>query len=246
MAVTFFFVLGGFSMTLGYNDKVIKSDFIYKSYITKRCIKFYPLHWLSLLAVMPLTLIPFKVQQIPVFIANAALLQSWIPMQEMYFSFNKVSWYLADTMFFAIIFPLLFKWIKKGTRDRVLIATLFACFYAVFSIMLPPEKCHAILYISPYVRLADFVFGIYLALLYFKLRNTSKWRNGSLVGQTVVLGLIILLVAESCILSENIRMIAPVYWILVGAIILTASLTKPTGGGKFPYWKTNGCYALAN
>ncbi len=62
MAVSFFFVLGGFSMTIGYKDKVLKSYFSYKDYLSRRYIKFYPLHWLCLLAVMPLFILSFKTQ----------------------------------------------------------------------------------------------------------------------------------------------------------------------------------------
>lgn len=234
MAVAFFFVLGGFSMTLGYKEKVLRSDFCYKSYLTKRCIKFYPLHWLCLLTVMPLVLFSFSPTDIPVFLANASLLQAWIPIQKVYFSFNWVSWYLADTMFFAVMFPLLFRWIAiSGTRGRVIIAALFAIIYGIVAFIIPTESYHAILYISPYMRLFDFVFGIYLALLYFKLNECpSKLWNGSVVWQLIIIMLIVLLVVESSILPKDIRRISPVYWALVAVVILMASLTSGrTWGG---------------
>ncbi len=47
-AVSFFFVLSGFSLTIGYRDRVLQPGFNYLSYITKRLVKFYPLHWLVL------------------------------------------------------------------------------------------------------------------------------------------------------------------------------------------------------
>lgn len=48
IAVTFFFVLSGFVMTVGYRDKILQPGFSYKTYIIKRMTKFYPLHWLVL------------------------------------------------------------------------------------------------------------------------------------------------------------------------------------------------------
>lgn len=235
MAVAFFFILGGFSMTLGYKDKVIRSDFRFKQYLTRRCIKFYPFHWLCLLAVLPLSLLSFRMSQIPVFFANAALLQAWVPIKSVYFSFNWASWYLADTMFFAIVFPIVFRWIvSAGAKGRALIAILIASLYALLVVLLPKEQYHAILYISPYVRLTDFIFGIYLALLFGKLKHIpARWWNSKTAGQIIVFALITLLVVESCLLPENTRLIAPVYWILVGAVILIASLIKPSGGGYF-------------
>ena len=235
MAVVFFFVLGGFSMTLGYQNKVLRPDFSYKKYLTRRLTKFYPLHWLCLLAVLPLSLLSFSTNLIPVFFANAALLQAWFPIKSVYFSFNAVSWYLADTVFFAIMFPFVFKWIvNAGVKGRVLIAILMVSLYALIAVLLPKDQYHAILYISPYVRLTDFVFGIYLALLYGKIKDVSaKWWNTKTAGQIIIFTLIALLVIESCMLSENTRLIAPVYWIFVGPVILTASLIKPSCGGIF-------------
>ncbi len=232
MAVAFFFVLGGFGMTLGYKDRINQSSFSYKQFLTRRCIKFYPLHWLCLFAIIPFYLLSFRLWQIPVFFINATLFHSWVPIKAVYFSFNAVSWYLADTMFFALLFPLLFKRIVNSGRCGIItIAILFAIIYVMVAIILSEDKYHAVLYISLYMRLNDFVFGIYLALLYQKLKaEPVKWWNGSLTGQIIVLFFILLLVVESCILAENVRMIAPVYWILVGAVIITASFIN---GGDF-------------
>lgn len=235
MGVTFFFVLGGFSMTLGYQDKVLKPGFSYQQFITKRCIKFYPLHWLCLLGIMPLALASFKVQQLPIFFANATLLQSWIPIQQVYFSFNWVSWYLADTMFFAVMFPMVFKLIATtNTKGRAAIAVLLAIIYAFVAILLPTEDYHAVLYISPYMRLFDFIFGIYLALLFLKVtEQPTKWWNGNVIGQLGIVIFILLLVIESCLLPKDATLIAPLYWIPVALLILIASLMDRSGGGYF-------------
>lgn len=233
MAVAFFFVLGGFSMTLGYKDKVVMTDFSYKQYITKRSVKFFPLHWLCLLAVMPIVLFSFKLNQIPLFFANAALLQTWVPIQKVYFSFNWVSWYLADTMFFAVMFPLVFNLIATASvKGRTAIAVSLAFIYAFVAIILPIEKYHAVLYISPYMRLFDFIFGIYLALMFLKIKEQpTQWWYGNVIGQLGIFVLILLLVIESCLLPEDVTWMAPVYWIPVALLILIASLIDSTGGG---------------
>lgn len=247
MAVAFFFVLGGFSMTLGYKDKVLQPGFSYKNYLNRRFIKFYPLHWLCILAILPWSIQTYKGLSLPVFFANASLIQTWFPVMSVYFSFNAVSWYLADTVFFAIMFPLVFKWIvKAGAMGRVRIVILIVSLYALIVVLLPKDLYHAILYVSPYVRLTDFVFGIYLALLYGKLKDASpKWWNSKTAGQIIVFSLIVLLVLESCLIPEIARMIAPVYWLLLGAVIILAALIKPSGGGIL-YLKTNTFYALAS
>ena len=119
LAVAFFFVLSGFSLTLGYKDRVFLSEFSYKQYLTRRCVKFFPLHWITLLADIPLVLMmSFHWWLIPVFFINAALLQSLVPVKEVYFSFNAVSWFLADILIFALLFPFLLKDICRRTEKQ--------------------------------------------------------------------------------------------------------------------------------
>lgn len=232
MAVTFFFVLGGFAMTLGYKDKIMKEEFNYKQYLTRRCIKFYPLHWMCLVATIPFFVLSFGQKDIPILIINAALLQSWIPVYDVYFSFNAVSWYLSDTMFFAVVFPYVFKRIVTSSpKGKGLILVMMAIVYIVVAVFIPEEKHHAILYISPYMRLMDFVFGILLALVYLKLKEQHQMRWNNTIAQLAIITLIAILVVESCILSENTRLIAPIYWLPVALLIVITSLLELNGGG---------------
>lgn len=234
MAVAFFFVLSGYSMTLGYKDRILRPDFSYKQYLTRRCIRFFPLHWLCLIAVLPLVILSFKPEQVPIFFINASLLQTWIPIHKVYFSFNWVSWYLADTMFFAIVFPIVSKWILGcSTKGRIAIATGFTIVYVIVATLLPIELRHAILYISPYMRLTDFVFGIFLALGYSEIKDKVKPLKNRYLWELIVFTCIILLVIESSLISESTSFIAPVYWIFVSVVILSASLTSRDGGGHF-------------
>ena len=233
MAVTFFFVLGGFVMTLGYKDKIASKDFDYKQYLTRRCIKFYPLHLLCILAVMPLAFLSFTWLDVPKLALNAVLLQTWVPIPEWYFSFNWVSWYLANTMFFAAVFPFVFKCISgASSKGKGLMASLMAIIYVVVAVSIPEEKYHAILYISPYMRLMDFVLGIFLALDYLKLKECPMEKRNNAVCQIAIVSLIVLLVVESCLLSENATLFAPVYWIPVALLILIASLSETSWGGQ--------------
>lgn len=246
MAVAFFFVLGGFSMSIGYKDRISNQNFNYKQYLIRRCGKFYPLHWMCLLATLPFFILSFTWIDIPILAVNAALLQSWIPVYDVYFSFNAVSWYLADTMFFAVVFPFILKWIMgASSKGKALITVAMAIAYVAVAILIPEEKYHAILYVSPYMRLMDFIFGVFLALGYIKLQERPQTKHKTTVYQIAIISIIILLVIESCLLSENTRLIAPVYWLPVALLIVTASLLELNGGAK-KYFKTS-CYSvLAN
>ena len=236
MAVAFFFVLGGFSMTLGYKDRLSRPDFGYRQYITRRAIKFYPLHWLCLLAALPLVGLPSTMKQGGVFMLNAALMQTLLPLKPLFFSYNAVSWYLADTLFFAVVFPPLLRLIlKASTRGRTVVATAISLLYAAAVISLPTKLYHPILYISPYARLVDFVFGIFLALAYMRLSKSGIVENlpkSTYLWIVFVVGLILLLVIESCLLVGNpVINIAPVYFVPIGLLVLSASMLGRTGGG---------------
>lgn len=248
MAVTFFFILGGFSMTLGYRDKVAKPDFSYMQYLTRRCIKFYPLHWLCLILAIPFTIAIFKWSHIPVFMVNAGLMHTLLPFEKLNFSYNTVSWYLADTMFFAVVCPFVLRFLLKSSKiTRRLIAVGFVVLYTAIAIVIPTELYHMVLYVSPYVRLADFILGIYLALVYLQYKEQIEKRI-KLTNNTMavfVLILIALLVFQSCVLSKEIRFIAPVFWPLVAAIVLLTSLSERAGGGKI-YLKTCSYSVSAN
>lgn len=227
MGVAFFFVLGGFAMTLGYHQKVMLPEFRYSSYLTKRMIKFYPLHWLCLLAVLPLCVDTFSWLTLPF---NAALLHSWVPISDFYFSYNTVSWYLADTLFFAVVFPFLFKGIKSMNRPpKWIIVVLLVLVYIFLTILIPDNKRHAILYINPLVRLLDFIAGISAGLLLLNVKENrliknivekhSKFFNWFVF--LLVGALIIQTVAESMI---GIKTCPPLFWPLIMIIIIITSL----------------------
>lgn len=237
MGVAFFFVLSGFSMTLGYHERVMSPDFNYKQYLTRRAIKFYPLHWMTLLANIPLTLMSvFHWWLIPLFFVNAALLQTIFPIQEVYFSFNAVSWFLSDILLFTVAFPFVFRKIIAMTKSALfIIMTAGLVVYGIIvltSFHLPDSVMKGIVYISPFVRLFDFVFGILLGLVFLpmkqKLRTMQYPRyKGVIMKGVIMIGVIVmiaLLMVESLVLSDKISLIAPLYWPLIAFLIMMAAL----------------------
>lgn len=238
LGVAFFFMLGGFALSLGYYDKVCKPDFTILPYIRRRCEKFFPLHWLCLIAILPLSLLPI-IQgageinaTIATLIPNLFLLQSLIPIKSVYFSFNAVSWYLSATMILAILYPFIIKGLNKlSGRGKSLILIVILAAYSMLVCILPVERRHAILYINPMVRVVDFIIGIYLCLLYriisTKVRaiaTPNKWN------EAISLMMIVVAVVTSCMVSKETRLIAAVYWMPL-SILLISCMTNATWGG---------------
>lgn len=232
MATSFFFVLGGFGLTLGYKEKVINSGFNYKQYLTRRLTKFYPLHWICLIASIPLVLISFRWMLIPTFFINAALLQTWFPFVNVYFSFNAVSWYLANTMFFAVVFPFLCRVIVK---HRITSAIFFIVAYILLAVLMPKDYYHYGLYINPLARTLDFVVGIYAALAFIRL-SENKWITSVMQRGNIIVLAMFLVIATMVyviyIIPTVVSYFSVIYWIPVVFVILNASLLGKVGGAN--------------
>ena len=232
LGVSFFFILGGFCTTLGYKDKVTRDDFSYGSYLKNRLIKFYPLHWLCLLIALAWALLmsqSITTKGLAVLGINAALLQSWIPLKGIYFSYNAVSWYLSNTVFFVFAFPVVAKLLMRK-RSRYLFLLILLLTYSALCVFLPKDYVHAILYINPLVRLCDFIVGILAALLYTDIRKHKPYMFVNLAGKA--LGIIIFagLIVMSLVINKDIQLMAWIYWIPCIILLIIIALG---GGGQY-------------
>jgi peptidoglycan/LPS O-acetylase OafA/YrhL len=178
--VGFFYVLSGFVLAYNYAGRVEtreqKLDFWFR-----RFARVYPAHVLTLLFCLPLVgsfiLVPI----------NAVLLQSWFPIQSIYYSVNGPSWSISNEAFFYAVFPLL-----VGISGRRLImwaaglvilalawtvafpAMAFDTHWEVAGFAIYPARFT--FYIFPPVRLLEFAIGMWLARLpatTFQLRHEA-------------------------------------------------------------------------
>lgn len=170
--VSFFMILSGFVMSVGYGEKTLQAGFYKKEFFIKRLVRLYPLHFLCLLGFIVLRLGNLSDLQVATLLPNAFLLQSWIPVKDFYFSGNAVSWCLSDMMFFYAMFPLLYRGMEKVKRWFLPVLVL----YVIVLFSLPDDYCHPLLYISPLFRLLDFVIGMltYKAYCFLKDRNMPE------------------------------------------------------------------------
>ena len=185
-------------MTLGYLDKVGSADFNYKKYLFRRFSKFYPLHWVCLAAWILLAMMSsMQIGDVKTFLANVLLIQSWIPDSKFYFSFNGISWYLSNTIFFAAVFPFIIKLIiNRSGKVNIIFCCIWASLYAAVCLIVPEHLRHAILYINPLVRLADFIVGIYTAKLFLLIKQLIKLIFHQAPPQQTFLSLLLLLLFQ--------------------------------------------------
>lgn len=174
MGVSFFLVLSGFVMCLGYADKVKLPTFSWRDFMKKRIIRLWPLHILCLLVWIVAAGVhsTFRLAPLPL-LGNFFMLQSWIPMVEA--KGNSVAWCLSDLVFFYALFPYLMRLRAKQLMVGVLV--YFGVILAV-GYSLPMYTSSGFImrdwffYFNPLPRLIEFSLGI---LLYHAYCRAEAW-----------------------------------------------------------------------
>ena len=220
-AVAAFFILSGFCMTLGYKERILSGNFNYIDYLKVRFAKFYTIHWVTLLAFV---IIAFYAGDLiinkRVFMTNVLLLQSWIPEQSYYFSYNAIAWYLSSALFAYLCFPMIIMILHKiQLKQRIGLFVAMLIGYGNVVYAMPSSYYHAMLYINPVCRCVDFVIGIYLAE-WFMTMNTERIKR---CGWLFDLGLIISFAAlniASTSLSDYLLPIGAFFWLPACSMIL--------------------------
>lgn len=231
MGVAFFFVLSGFCYTLGYGRKVLSSDFSYGDFIKGRLVKFYPLHWITLLLAIPISLVGISCKDALILGGNFLLLQSWIPLPEVFFSYNAVSWFLCDMVFLVVCFPVVFRWLDSCAKRRVFLITV-ATAYCILCVITPERLRNAVLYINPIVRLCDFSIGLLAGMWYQRLSEKENvvyyvQRHKTLTAILALLSFLIL-ISLSIFVPEEYSVMAWIFWPAI--VIMLVSISLNPGG----------------
>lgn len=179
--VSFFFVLSGFILTYVYPS--LQGNHRIRDFYVARIARIWPAHLVTFLLV--LWLVPFGGWvwngAWEIVAANLSLVHGWIPIASYYFSFNSVSWSISTEAFFYLVFPLLIYrldsswWWKLFCTAAFVVAMLF--FTNVLKLTgydptnLSVVTAHGLVYISPLVRILEFVFGMALASLCLRWRE---------------------------------------------------------------------------
>jgi peptidoglycan/LPS O-acetylase OafA/YrhL len=226
LGVSFFFILSGFILTYNYCDKFKEKSINFKSYLRARFFRIIPLHWLTLLVSIILSA-PY-VNDITNYIlkvaSNASLIQSFIPLQEYFFSFNGVSWSISNEMFFYVLFPFLVIWIYKRKANYYIASILLLIPLILLFIFKNHEYSYWLFYINPLLRVFDFVLGILIFKVYQKLKSLQIKFNPTFL-EFIAISVLVLFLFFKEEIHQSFRW-SVYYWIPMLLVILVFALQE--------------------
>lgn len=174
-AVTFFFILSGFSLSYGFSEKMKDGSFKPLPFLKKRFFKLYPMHLVALIVVLILfgKNYVWNGETVRNLILNVFLLHSYVPDINCYFAFNRVSWYLSTLFSLYVFFAFLFKPIFASRRPMWILAIASAAMAVALVLFAHFQKSYDdfVFGIFPPARLLHFFIGAWLCLFYKKLKS---------------------------------------------------------------------------
>jgi peptidoglycan/LPS O-acetylase OafA/YrhL len=179
IGVSFFFILSGFILTHVYRSQIDGSRKENKKFFIARFARIYPLHFATFLIAVPLM---FWGQEIDlrgclIGLSNATLTQSYVPIKELYFSFNGPSWSVSCEVFFYLCFPFLLGFFNKIGKLKYYLTAVSALAILILPHFIAIQWQHGLFYINQIFRVVDFILGMVLYDLYVQLKNKKALIN---------------------------------------------------------------------
>jgi peptidoglycan/LPS O-acetylase OafA/YrhL len=170
--VSLFFLLSGFILTYVYRGLEYPTDI--RSFFVARFARLWPAHLCTLLLVLCVG----GIRSWDALLLNVALLQAWIPIERLYFSYNAVTWSISTEVFFYCAFPFLVRsfertwYFKLGASFLILCGIFFACDRSSLpQFAFNEPSIHGLVYISPVSRIFEFIVGMCCCLLWRTLQD---------------------------------------------------------------------------
>lgn len=139
--VTFFFMLSGFCLNLGYHDRLANLDKdSYLSFVKRRIIKIYPIYIIMQTLYLITEIIKNPVienvkQLLCKYFISIPLLQMVIPSEKLQISLNAVSWFLSILFLLYLIAPLVIMLaasVRDSIRKNLIVLVVLILLYMTF------------------------------------------------------------------------------------------------------------------
>ncbi len=232
-----FFVLSGFVLSVAYGRKIDSNQFHTRQFFLKQWLKLYPLHILTFILAIFYEAHYGKYYDWYQLIPPVFMLQSWIPNETFHYIPNASSWSLGGFFFYYLLFSSLYVFFTRLPLRRLIpTLALLVIGYVAVMMSVPEEYVYPFLYLSPLMRLPDFMLGIVLYRLFHSdYGNGIKNRLGQCsVGLITMIELLVLIAPVISFLlypylNHAFRCVS-LFWLFVGAQLLLFSWNDDSGG----------------
>lgn len=180
-AVSFFFILTGFVMTLS-----TRPTDTARRFWRRRFFRIAPSHFVAYLFALVLMLSAGMTVGGPSAVAQLFLLQGWVPDPQYFDTGNSVTWSLSADLFFYLMFPFLLILVNKIKENRLwywliapaallvlipVFATLFLGEGEVMPLGGVSLNQYWLVYFAPFTRMMECVIGMLIA----RLVMSGRW-----------------------------------------------------------------------
>ncbi|SEA49842.1 Peptidoglycan/LPS O-acetylase OafA/YrhL, contains acyltransferase and SGNH-hydrolase domains [Flavobacterium gillisiae] len=229
IGVSFFFILSGFILAYNYRDSMLNKKISKSNFYIARIARIYPLHILTLLIAVPITIqnVNFELSLwFKQLFFNLTLTQSFVPIKKIYFSFNSPSWSISNELFFYLLFPFLILLISKLKILKYSKSLLipFLLLLPILMLLIPPIYYKNLFYVNPFFRVFDFIIGILLFELYLKIKDKKKVINFNILEFGSILLLVVFFIFHSQL--PLVVRYSIYYWLPMSFLILVFAFQK--------------------
>lgn len=242
-AVDFFFIASGFLMSMRHPTADGTSTAAACGQSALRLARrVYPIHWLALVIVIAAFIRDGRALPMPALAANALLVQSWVPVRDVFLSFNKPSWFLATLLALHAAYPVLRRMMDLlGHKGQAGLITAYAATLAV-TLWLCDQPTRDWLHAFPPTRAGDFLLGMAVHDIW----QDHRWRRAAaaLGANTLELAAVATLVAfvaadrlsGDTLVAWNSNLL---FWPPVAAVVLASATANGHEGvvGRVLLWR---------
>lgn len=196
--VEIFFILSGFLMFYNYSNRQLSISFFDSiKFGIKKIFPYWFLHIITMLFMLVLHVqndgIIWLKQNLFGLVCNIFLVQTFIPVSDVYFGFNGVSWFLSSILFSYILFPLLLTIVKKIANTEKYLLLMIITYLGLMFLQTAYKGYglytkNYVFYVFPLYGLSLFFMGILLSAIFIgrcKLSYTANNKLKSLI--TIIL-----------------------------------------------------------
>lgn len=224
IGVSFFFILSGFILAYNYQEGILKRQKSIQAFYQARFARIFPIHLLTFIISVPLSYKLF-LEDISLWtfqaFTNITLTQSFIPLKRIYFSFNAPSWSISNEMFFYLAFPFLILLLSRIKKLKNFVIVAIIAGIPLLTLLIAENYYHQLFYISPFIRIVDFIIGILIFSLYKRFLEKKRNINFDLVEVIAIILLLIFFFFHSWI--PQVARYSFYYWIPMSFLIFSFS-----------------------